>query len=64
MKTTKAANKNRQNVSDRIDGLALCLMHLEEETRQEGLEFTALLIRAAAESLSYPDQKPMRSLKT
>ncbi len=53
----KSTNAKKENdLDDHIDGLALCLLHLEEETRQRGLDFTALLIKAAAMSLSCNDQ--------
>lgn len=56
MKIKKTNTEKGSDLDDRIDGLALCLLHLEEETRQCGLDFTALLIKAAAMSLSCNDQ--------
>lgn len=63
MKTSRIAAKDKRAPSTNVEALALCLMHLEEETRREGLEFTAQLIKAAAESLTYPDQKITSSVK-
>ena len=56
MKIKKTNEKQESDLDDRVDGLALCLLHLEEETRQCGLDFTALLIKAAAMSLSFDEQ--------